>query len=305
MSRYIAKRLQQSILVILGVSVVVFFIMHLTGDPASLMLPLDASPEDVAAFRSVMGLDDPLHIQYSRFLKNAVRGDFGLSLRHNQPALRLVLERMPATFELTAAAMFIAIIVAIPAGVVSATRRYSAADYIGTVAGLWGQSMPVFWLGIMLILLFAVKLPILPASGRGGLSHLILPAVTLGMYSTATIMRLLRSGMVEVLKQDYIKTARAKGLAGKIVIYKHALKNALIPVATVIGLQFGALLGGAVITESIFAWPGVGRLAVQAINARDIPLVQAVVFIMALAIVAINLLTDIVYTYLDPRIRYN
>ncbi len=305
MSRYVAKRLQQAVLVILGVSVVVFFIMHITGDPASLMLPLDASPEDVAAFRSAMGFDDPLYIQYFRFLRNAVRGDFGLSLRHNQPALRLVLERMPATFQLTAAAMFIAIVIAIPAGVVSATRRYSAADYIGTVAGLWGQSMPVFWLGIMLILLFAVKLPILPASGRGGLSHLVLPAITLGMYSTATIMRLLRSGMVEVLKQDYIKTARAKGLAGKVVIYKHALKNALIPVATVVGLQFGALLGGAVITESIFAWPGVGRLAVQAINGRDIPLVQAVVFIMALTIVTINLMTDIAYTYLDPRIRYN
>jgi len=305
MSRYIAKRLQQAVLVILGVSVVVFFIMHITGDPAALMLPLDASPEDVAAFRSAMGFDDPLYIQYFRFLRNAVHGDFGLSLRHHQPALRLVLERMPATFQLTAAAMFIAIVIAIPAGVVSATRRYSAADYVSTVAGLWGQSMPVFWLGIMLILIFAVKLPILPASGKGGLSHLILPAITLGMYSTATIMRLLRSGMMEVLKQDYIKTARAKGLAGKVVIYKHALKNALIPVATVVGLQFGALLGGAVITETIFAWPGVGRLAVQAINGRDIPLVQAVVFIMALTIVAINLLTDIAYTYLDPRIRYN
>ncbi|MGI5840178.1 MAG: ABC transporter permease [bacterium] len=305
MSHYIVKRLQQSILVILGVSVIVFLIMHLTGDPASLMLPLDTSPEDIAAFRSAMGFDDPLYAQYFRFLKNAVRGDFGLSLRHNQPALHLVLERLPATIELTAAAMLIALVVAIPTGVVAATRRYSAADYIGTVAGLWGQSMPVFWLGIMLILLFAVKLPLFPPSGRGGLSHLVLPAVTLGMYSTATIMRLLRSGMVEVLKQDYIKTARAKGLAGKVVIYKHALKNALIPVATVVGLQFGALLGGAVIAESIFAWPGVGRLAVQAINGRDMPLVQAVVFVMALTIVLINLLTDIAYTYLDPRIRYN
>ncbi len=304
MTKYIARRLQQAILVIFGVSLVVFFIMYLTGDPATLMLPLDASPEDVHMFKEAMGLNDPLYIQYFRFISGAVRGDFGMSLRHNQPALKLVLERMPATFQLTFMAMGIAVLIAIPAGVISATRRYSVFDYLGTVTGLLGQSMPVFWLGIMLILMFAVRFPIFPTSGRGTFAHLILPALTLGTYSTATIMRLLRSGMVEVLKQDYVKTAQAKGLSGKVVIYKHALKNALIPVATVIGLQFGALLGGAVITETIFAWPGVGRLAIQAINNRDIPLVQSIVFIMASSIVLINLLTDLAYTYLDPRIRY-
>ncbi len=305
MTKYIVRRLQQSVLVIFGVSLVVFFIMHMTGDPATLMLPLDATAEEVYQFKESLGLNDPLPTQYFRFLGGAVQGDFGNSLRHNSPALPLVMERLPATFQLTFLAMAIAVFIAIPIGVISATRRYSIFDYVGTVGGLLGQSMPVFWLGIMLILLFGVQLQVLPTSGRGTFAHLILPAITLGTYSTATIMRLLRSGMVEVLKQDYIKTAQSKGLSEKVVIYKHALKNALIPVATVIGLQFGALLGGAVITETIFAWPGVGRLAIQAINNRDLPLVQSIVFIMASSIVLINLLTDVAYTYLDPRIRYD
>lgn len=201
--------------------------------------------------------------------------------------------------------MGIAILVAVPLGVLTAVKRQTYYDRIGTLFGLVGQSMPVFWLGLMLLLFLGLKFPMLPISGRGSIRHLILPALTLGCYSTATIMRILRSGMIEVLSQDYIRTARAKGLAQKVVLAKHALKNALLPVTTIIGMQIGVLLGGAVITETIFSWPGVGRLMVQAINNRDIPLVQAGVFTLALCIVFINLLVDLIYTYLDPRIRFN
>ena len=304
MRSYLLRRLWQSLLVLFGVSVVVFLILHLTGDPAALLLPPDATAEDIARFRTAMGFDDPVAVQYLRFLKGAVRGDFGESLRHGEPAMPLVVERLPATFQLAGAGLLIALGLAIPAGIISAMKRNTAVDYVTTVAALLGQAMPTFWLGIMLILVFSVRLNWLPSSGRGGLEHLILPAITLGLFTTARITRLTRSGMLEVLAQDYIRTARAKGVGESPVVWKHALKNASIPIVTIVGIDLGTLLGGSVITETIFAWPGVGRLSVQAIFNRDYPVVQSAVFLLASTFVIVNFLVDIVYTYLDPRIRY-
>jgi ABC-type dipeptide/oligopeptide/nickel transport system permease component len=300
---YILKRLFHSIFVLVGISMVVFVILHLTGDPAALMMPMDATPEQVAQFRKEMGFTDSLPIQYWRFFKGTLLGDFGNSFRHSQPALGLVLERMPATIQLTFAALIIALMIAIPVGVVSAIRRNSILDHIGMTGALLGQSMPVFWLGIMLILIFSVTLQWFPSSGRGEIQHLVLPAITLGMFSMARTARMMRSSMLEVLGQEYVRTAKAKGLAPQVVILKHALKNAAIPVVTIVGMELGTLLGGAVITETIFAWPGVGRLAIQAIYNRDYPVVQAAVFILASIFVLINLLVDIIYTYLDPRVK--
>jgi len=322
MKGYILKRLFHSIFVLVGISLVVFIILHLTGDPAVLLMPPDATKEDIENFRKLMGFNDPLFLrwppweylsppwrfvtdtQYGRFFTGVLRGDFGTSFRHQQPAMRLILERMPATLQLTASAMAIAVSVAVPVGIVSAVRRNSLLDHAGMVLALLGQSMPVYWLGIMFILLFAVRLNLLPAFGAGGWQHLILPAVTLGAFSMARIARLTRSSMLEVLGQEYVRTARAKGVSEIRTVLKHGLKNAAIPVVTVIGLDMGTLLGGAVITETIFAWPGVGRLAVQAISYRDYPLVQAAVFTLALIFVIINFMVDVLYTYLDPRVAY-
>lgn len=304
MTSYLLRRGWQSLLVLLGVSVVVFLILHLTGDPALLLLPPDATAEDIARFRKAMGFDDPVAVQYMRFLKGALRGDFGESVRHGEPALGLVLERLPATFELAGAGLLLALCLAIPTGIVSAVRRNTVVDYVSTVVALLGQAMPTFWLGIMLILVFSVRLSWLPSSGRGDLEHLILPAITLGLFTTARITRLTRSGMLEVLGQDYIRTARAKGVSEPPVVWKHALKNAAIPIVTIVGIELGTLLGGSVITETIFAWPGVGRLSVQAISNRDYPVVQAAVFLLASTFVIVNFLVDLTYTYLDPRIRF-
>ena len=303
MTTYFVRRLLQSLIVLLGVSFVVFFILHLTGDPALVLLPPDASPEDVRRFREAMGFNDPFFVLYGRFRGGARRGEFGLSIRHGESALHLVAEGLPATFELAGAALLLALVLSIPAGIISAVRRNTALDYFSTVVALLGQSMPTFWLGIMLILLFSVQFHLLPSSGRGTLEHLILPAVTLGLFTTARITRLTRSGMLEVLGQDYIRTARAKGVSNPPVVWKHALKNAAIPIVTIVGIELGTLLGGSVITETIFAWPGVGRLSVQAIANRDYPVVQAAVFLLATTFVVVNLLVDIIYTYLDPRIR--
>jgi peptide/nickel transport system permease protein len=303
MRTFFLRRLLQSLVVLFGVSFVVFAILYLTGDPALVLLPPDASIEDVRRFREAMGFNDPFLVQYGRFLKGALQGDFGQSVRHGEPAFGLVLERMPATFELAGAALLLALCLAIPAGIVSAVRRNTALDYVATVVALFGQSLPTFWLGIMLILVFSVQFHLLPSSGRGTLEHLILPAVTLGLFTTARITRLTRSGMLEVLDQDYIRTARAKGVSNPPVVWKHALKNAAIPIVTIVGIELGTLLGGSVITETIFAWPGVGRLSVQAIANRDYPVVQAAVFLLATTFVVVNLLVDVAYTYLDPRIR--
>lgn len=303
MGKLLWRRLRRALLVILGVSFCAFMIVHLTGDPAALMLPLDATSAEVEVLRTSLGLDAPLWQQYARWLSKAVRGDFGLSLRHQQPALTLILERMPATIELTLAALTVALTIGIPLGVWTASRRKGFSAQIGSVFGMLGQSMPVFWLALMLQLVFGLLIPIFPLTGRGSFSQLVMPAIALGMYSTTTIMRLLQAHMAGVMQQDYIRTARSKGLSMSLVTFKHALRNALLPVVTIVGLQLGVLLGGAVITENIFAWPGVGRLLVQAINNRDIPLVQAGVFILAVCIVLINCLTDLLYTWLDPRIR--
>ena len=303
MKIYLLRRFLQSLLVLLGVSFVVFGILFLTGDPALVLMPPDATIEDIAKFRKEMGFNDPFIVQYGRFLAGALRGNFGQSIRHGEPAFDLVMERMPATFELSGAALALALCLSIPAGIISAVRRNTILDYISTVVALLGQSMPTFWLGIMLILLFSVQFNVLPSSGRGGWHHIILPAVTLGLFTTARITRLTRSGMLEVLNQDYIRTARAKGVANPPVVWKHALKNAAIPIVTIVGIELGTLLGGSVITETIFAWPGVGRLSVQAIYNRDYPVVQAAVFTLAATFVLVNLVVDLLYTYLDPRIR--
>ena len=304
MQKFILRRSWQALLVVIGVSVVVFLAMRLSGDPTLLMLPPEATEADRVRFQHELGLDRPLYVQYAVFLQKAVRGDFGRSLRYRQPAFPLILERLPATLELSVAAMFVSLIVAIPAGVLAGIRRNSAYDAISMLGALFGQSMPVFWLGIMLILVFSVHLGLFPTSGRDGLRHLVLPAITLGLYSTARVTRLVRSGMLDVLGQEYIRTAWAKGLAARRVILKHALMNTLIPVVTIVGMELGTLLGGAVITETIFAWPGVGRLVVTAIFQRDYPVVQAAVMIMALLFVFFNFVVDLVYGYLDPRIRY-
>ena len=305
MGRYFAKRTVHSVFILIGVSLVTFLLVHMTGDPVTLFLPLDASPEAVTAMRTALGFDRPLHQQYASFLQGAVSGDFGTSLRHREGALDLVLGRLPATMQLTFVAMGVAVVVAVPLGVVAATHKDSAASLAASLLGLLGQSMPTFWLGIMMILLFSVSLRWLPASGRGSLIHLIMPALAIGTYSMAMVMRLMRSTMIEVLSLDFVRTARAKGLSEQVVVYKHGLRNALIPVVTVVGLQFGTLLGGAVITETVFAWPGLGRFLIQGLNNRDMPVVQAAVFVMALMIVSVNLLTDMVYSYLDPTVRFS
>jgi peptide/nickel transport system permease protein len=304
MRYFILRRFLQAIAVIFGVTLVTFMLMHLTGDPVGLMLPDDASPEEHERIRQLLGLDDPLPVQFARFLGGAIRGDFGQSIRQGEPALQLVLERLPATIELTLAAMLIAMLVAFPAGIIAASRRGGVVDQVAMLFALVGQSVPNFWLGIMLILFFSVSLEWLPPFGRGGLENLILPAFTLAMYSMARTARLIRSGMIEVLSQDYVRTARAKGLAETLVLRRHALKNALIPAVTVLGLDLAHLLGGAVITEVIFAWPGVGRLAVNAIYARDYPIVQAAVFVVAVGYTAINFFVDILYAYLNPKVRF-
>lgn len=303
MAAYLIRRLVQTISVLLGVSVLSFGTLFLSGDPTMLMASESWNQEQISTFRHQMGFDRPWFVQYLDFVGKAVRGDLGVSLRQQQPTGKLIAERMPATLQLAGASMAIAICVGVPLGVGAATRRGSVWDNLLMLGGLLGQSLPVFWLGLLLILVFAVGLGWFPVAGTGGPQYLVLPAVTLGMFSTAYIARMTRSSMLEVLGRDYVRTARAKGLGRTNVVVGHALRNALIPLVTVIGLQFGALLGGAVITETIFAWPGVGRLTIQAIQSKDLPLVQACVLLLAVIFVVVNLVVDLLYAYLDPRIR--
>jgi peptide/nickel transport system permease protein len=301
---YLVARLVQAVVVVLGVLFIVFAILQLTGDPAALMLPPEATLADIERFRRQMGFDRPLVEQFVRFLGGAVRGDFGRSLRYrDQPAWEVVIERVPATLELAAATLAWSIPVAFVLGLISAIRRATVGESAAMVTALVGQSMPSFWLGLMLILVFSVQWNLLPSSGRGTVWHVILPALTLGAFFMARLTRLVRSGLLDVLGQDYIRTARAKGVAEALVVVRHALKNAAIPIVTIIGLDVGALLGGAVITETVFAWPGVGRLAIDAIQVRDFPVVQADVFLLAVAFVGINFFVDVIYTWLDPRVR--
>jgi peptide/nickel transport system permease protein len=303
MIQYTVRKLFHTAFVALGVVTLVFVALRASGDPAATMLPGDATVDELTALRRALGLDQPLYVQYVRFLADVVAGDFGTSFRHQQPALPLVLERLPATLELALAALVLAVAVALPLGIVAALHRGRLVDLLAMGFAVIGQATPYFWMGIMLILVVSVELGWLPTSGRGSWKHLILPAVTLGTHFAAALARLTRTSMLEVLGQNYVTTARAKGLSERAVILAHALKNAAVPVVTLIGLQFGTLLGGAVVTETIFAWPGVGRLAVQSIFVRDYPVVQAGVFVLALTFVAINLLVDLLYGYLDPRIR--
>jgi peptide/nickel transport system permease protein len=300
---YLVHRLAQTVLVLLGVSVLSFGILFLSGDPTMLMASESWNQEQVDTFRHQMGFDRPWLVQYADFLSKAVGGDFGVSLRQQQPTIRLITDRLPATLALAGSAMAIAIGIGLPLGVAAATRRGSIWDNLLMLGGLLGQSLPVFWLGLLMIMVFAVGLGWFPVAGTGGPQHLVLPALTLGLFSTAYIARMTRSSMLEVLGQEYVRTARSKGLGAKKVVLGHALRNALIPLVTIIGLQFGALLGGAVITETIFAWPGVGRLTIQAIQSKDLPLVQACVLFLAVMFVFANLVVDLLYTYLDPRIR--
>jgi len=305
MTRYIARRLALSLFVVFGVTIVVFSLIHLApGDPARLMLYDTAPEEEVQAMRKVLGLDQPLHMQYWLFLSGALRGDLGRSLYYKQPAFRIILEHLPATVELTFAALLVSLAVAVPMGILSAVRRDTLWDYAGMLLATIGQATPVYWLGLMLILLFSVQWMLLPSSGREAMVNLIMPSVTLGAPLMALVTRLVRSGMLDILGEDYIRTARAKGVSEQLVIYRHALRNMLIPLVTVVGLQLGALLSGAVITETIFAWPGVGRLVVTAITARDYPLVQSATLLVSVYFVAINLLLDVLYVYIDPRIRF-
>jgi peptide/nickel transport system permease protein len=303
MFQYLVRKVFHTLFVAVGVVTLVFVALRLSGDPAATMLPGDATVDELAALRRTLGLDRPLYVQYVAFLGSAVRGDFGESFRHQQPAFGLVLERLPATLELAFAALLLAIVVALPLGILAAVYRGRAADVLAMGFAVVGQATPYFWMGIMLILVVSVELAWLPTSGRGGWQHLILPAVTLGTHFAASLARLTRTSLLEVLGQNFVTTARAKGLAESGVILRHALKNAAVPVVTLIGLQFGTLLGGAVVTETIFAWPGVGRLAVQSIFVRDYPVVQAGVLVLALSFVALNLLVDLLYGALDPRIR--
>ncbi|MCL0069393.1 ABC transporter permease [Dehalococcoidia bacterium] len=306
MWQYVLRRLILTIPVLIGVSLLVFAMVRLVpGCPAVAIAGVHATPEFVEQVRKDLGLDRPLHTQYFIFVGNLLRGDLGVSTRTGRPAATEIWDKFPNTVELAMASTLVASVIGIIAGVISATRQHSIFDSGSMLVALFGVSVPVFWLGLVLMLLFAVTLDWLPAGGRGGtIEYLILPAITLGAASAAIIARMTRSSMLEVLRQDFITTARAKGLRERIVTYKHALKNALIPVVTIIGLQSGILLGGAVLTETVFAWPGVGRLMVDSIMARDFPVVQGAVLLFAVCFVFVNLFVDVLYSFLDPRIRY-
>jgi len=306
MKTYIIKRLIQAIAVCLSVSTLSFFLLFLNTDPVLVLLPPEADIKDIAIFKKQMGLDRPVIIQYLDFLQKIIlHGDFGQSFISKVPAIQLIAERFPATMQLALAAILLVNLLAIPAGVVSAIKRYSMFDNIATLIGVIGQAMPLFWLGIMLIIIFGVWLGWMPISGSDSLKHLILPALTLGSWILPLNMRITRSAMLDVLNQDYIRTARSKGLTERKVLVKHAFKSASIPLVTLTGMQVGALLGGAVVTETIFAWPGLGSLAVDSIIAGDYPVVQAIVVVFAICVVLGNLTADIVAAAIDPRIRLN
>ena len=288
MGQYLARRLALTLLTIfLGLSFM-FGVLHMAGDPVLLLVPVDASPDYIERMRVEWGFADPLWVQYGRFISNALLGDFGTSLRYNVPALTLVLERLPATGLLTFASMVFAVVLGVPLGFVAAVRKGRLADRLSTVGSVLGQSIPSFWLGLLLILVFSVMLGVLPTGGMGTLKQLIMPSVTLGLFSLGRVVKLTRSGVLEVLRADFVRTARAKGLREWVVLYRHVLKNAAIPIVTIIGLQVGGLIGGAIVVETIFAWPGLGRLIVQSIQFRDFPTALAAVFFTAVLVSIIN-----------------
>jgi peptide/nickel transport system permease protein len=300
---YLFQRLVQGVLVLLGVTTIVFALTFVAGDPASTLAPLDTTPAELEAFRHNMGLDRPVPIQYVDFLAHAVRGDFGMSYSSHEPAMGVVLERLPATLRLTGAAVLFALVIAVPLGLLAAMNHDRWIDSAARFFAFLGQSIPVFLLGMVLILVFAVGLRWLPSSGGESWKSLILPAISVGAFSAAVLARLLRSSLLEVLSQEYIRTAYAKGLRGRSVVVRHALRNAALPFVTMLGLQVGFLLSGAVVAETIFAYPGMGRLAVEAISRKDVPVIQSFVTVAAVIVIASNLIVDLVYTRIDPRIR--
>lgn len=300
---YIIRRLLTLIPVLLAVSFIVFGMLHLSGDPVLLMLPPDATQEQVDTFRAAYGFDKPFLEQYQKFLLGALTGDLGRSIRYNEPALDLVLERLPATLQLAGFSILIAAALSLPLGIIAAVKRNSAIDYFASVLAVLGQSMPNFWLGFLLVYLFAVRLGVLPTSGGPGFPYVILPAATIAFNVMALITRMTRSSFLEALSEDYVRTARSKGVKESSVVMFHAAKNAILPIITVVALQFGYILGGAVVVETIFAWPGLGLLTIQAIYNRDYPVTQAAVLFLSVSFVLINLLSDIIYQFLDPRVR--
>jgi peptide/nickel transport system permease protein len=303
MRRYVTRQLVQLVVVVIGISLLAFTILHVLGDPVLLLLPQNAGKEEFERYHRLLGLDQPLYVQYWKFASRAVLGDFGKSWYADTPAFRLVLERMPPTIYLTLAGLFVALLIALPLGILSALKRHSWVDSLCTAVAVAGQATPLFWLGIMLIIVFAVRLRALPASGYGTWQHFVLPSFCLGAALAPITMRLVRSGVIEVMNMEFIKTARAKGVSERMVVVKHAFRNACIPVITVLGLQFGQLLGGAIITETVFAWPGVATLTVESIRNQDFPVVQCAVILLALVIVTANFIVDLIVGLIDPRIR--
>ncbi len=301
--QFLGPRLLRALVALWLISTVVFVVMRLSGDPVPLLLPPDAPRSEIFRVRAELGLDRPLPVQYVVFLGHVLRGDFGRSIHFREPAARVVLGYLPATLELGLTAFTLAVLVAVPIGLLSAMRRNTLLDHAAMGFALVGQSAPTFFIGILFILVLSLKAGLLPTSGRGTAAHLVLPALTLGAFAMASIARLTRSAVLEVLRADYIRTARAKGLSEALVVAKHTLKNAAIPIVTITGIQFGTLLGGAVVTETVFAWPGIGRLAIHSIYNRDYPVVQCTVFFSAVIFIVINFLIDLVYGLLDPRVR--
>jgi peptide/nickel transport system permease protein len=304
-ARYLTGRLLQALVSLFVVSIIVFALVRVSGDPIQIMAPAEATEQDIAALRAHLGLDRPWAVQYGWFLTGVLRGDFGQSIRFRRPALDLVLERYGATLELGGLAVLIVIAVALPVGVYAAVWRGSRLDYIARTFAALGQAVPPFWLGLLLVLVFGVLLRLLPTSGRGTPLHVVLPGITLGWFAVAGLMRLTRSAMLDVLGTEYVKLARIKGLPERRVIWKHAFKNAALPVVTFAALVFVALLNGSIITETVFGWPGLGLLVIEAVESRDYPIVQAVVLCLSAMYIGVNLLVDVLYAYLNPKIRYS
>ncbi len=302
--RFIFDRLMQALLTILLLSIIVFALARLSGDPVSLMAPMEASPEDIARIKASLGLDRPLLVQYWYFLSNAVQGDFGQSIKWDRSAMEMLIERFPATLILSITSMALGMALALPIGILSAVKRDTWIDNVGKIVALAGQSMPTFWFGILLILFFALYIPLFPTSGYGIDIHLVLPTISLGAFVAASIMRVTRSAMLDALETDYVRTARAKGVPEWRIIMVHALKNASIPILTITALQAATILRGAVVTETVFSWPGIGKIAIDAVYGRDFPLVQASVMLMGVLFLAVNLFVDLFYVLLDPRISY-
>jgi ABC-type dipeptide/oligopeptide/nickel transport system permease component len=302
-SAYLIHRLALSAIALLGVITMVFVLLHVSGDPASLLVTQDATQQDIERIRQAYGLDRPLSVQYGRFIERVVRGDLGYSYRQGLPVTELIVDRIGATLELALASLAVAIVLGVVLGMAAAVRRGSGVDTAAMTMALLGTSMPSFWFGLLLIIVFGVMLGWLPVSGRGGLDHLVMPAFVLGGFYAAQVSRLTRTALLEVLAQDYIRTGRAKGLRPRTVLFRHALRNAALPILTVLGLSLGQMLGGAIVVETVFAWPGMGRLAVQAVLGRDFPVVQGVTIVGAAVFLTVNFAVDLIYGWVDPRLR--